>query len=172
MNSVRSFLFFALTSAALALGTVRVSANPTDAHQFTLSDQDAREHVIRYPRDRTTVFVVADQKGAGQIESWIAPLFARYQRRIEIFGVADLPGIPPAFRGLFRREFKKRLTYPVMLDWNGEVARAFGYEKQQAHLFVVTTDGRIILSKTGPASALALADVYQAVDGLERTALK
>ena len=59
-----------------------------------------------------------------------------------------------------------------MLDWNGEVARAFGYQKQQAHLFVVATEGRIVLSRTGPATALALAEVYQAVDRLDRTAAK
>jgi hypothetical protein len=107
---------------------------------------------------------LSDQQGSSQIEGWIAPIFARYDQRIDIAGTADLPGIPPMFQGLFRREFKKRLAYPMMLDWSGDVAKAYSYRKKQAQLLVIGTDGRIMLSKTGPANPQALADVYRVVD--------
>jgi hypothetical protein len=140
---------------------------PSAPTEFKLSDQDGRERVVAYPRRSVSVFVVADQKGSSEIAGWIAPLYARYGERIDIAGIAALPGIPPMFHALFRREFKKRLTYPVMLDWTGDVAKAFGYEQKQAQLFVIGTDGRIALSKVGPANSNALAEVYRAVDKLE-----
>jgi hypothetical protein len=136
--------------------------------QFTLTDQNARVHVVKYPRDKVSVLVLSDQQGSSQIESWISPLHARYGERIDIAGIADLPGIPPMFQGLFRREFKKRLTYPVMLDWSGDVARSFGYQKKQAQLFVIGTDGKIALSKVGAATSPALTEVYRTIDQLQR----
>jgi hypothetical protein len=135
--------------------------------EFTLSDQDGKERVVAYPRRSVSVFVVADQKGSSEIAGWIAPLYARYGERIDIAGIAALPGIPPMFHALFRREFKKRLTYPVMLDWTGEVAKAFGYQQKQAQLFVIGTNGRIALSKVGPVNPTGLAEVYRAVDELQ-----
>lgn len=122
--------------------------------------------MVEYPRAKVSVFVVADQKGSAEIGSWIAPLYARYEDRIEISGIAALPGIPPMFQGLFRREFKKRLTYPVMLDWSGDVARSFGYQKERAQLFVIGKDGRVALTQSGAATERALADVVSEIDWL------
>ena len=134
--------------------------------EFTLTDQDGQKRVVDYPREKVTVFVVADQKGSGQIAGWISPLYARYEKGIEISGIAALPGIPPMFHGLFRREFKKRLTYPVMLDWNGEVAQMFGYEKQRVELFLIGKDGRVALRQTGAANDRALVEVFREIDRL------
>ena len=134
--------------------------------EFTLTDQDGQARVVDYPREKVTVFVVADQKGSGEIAGWITPLYARYENRIEISGIAALPGIPPMFQGLFRREFKKRLTYPVMLDWTGDISRRFGYEKERAQLFVMGQDGRVVLRQSGAANERSLAEVYREIDRL------
>jgi hypothetical protein len=144
----------------------RAAAVPQKAMEFTLSDQDGRARVVKYPREKVSVFVLADQKASSEISGWISPLFARYQERVEITGIAALPGIPSAFHGLFRREFRKRLTYPVMLDWSGDVSRAHGYQKEQVQLLVVSRSGQITLSKTGPATPGALAEVYSAIERL------
>ena len=138
----------------------------TSPLQFTLTDQDGQARAVAYPNDKVSVFVVADQKGASQIAGWITPLYQRYENRIEISGIAALPGIPPPFQSLFRREFKKRLTYPVMLDWSGEVARSFGYQKERAQLFVIGKNGRVAVSLSGAASEQALADVFTEIDRL------
>ena len=134
--------------------------------EFTLTDQDGRARVVNYPQSKVSVFVVADQKGSSEIAGWITPLAQRYERNIEVAGIAALPGIPPMFQGLFRREFKKRLTFPVMLDWSGDVARSVGYESNRAQLLVVSRSGRVALTKSGPASEQALAEVVSAIDRL------
>ncbi len=136
--------------------------------EFTLTDQDGQPRAVEYPRDKVSVFIVADQKGSAEIAGWITPLYARYENRVEISGIAALPGIPPMFHGLFRREFKKRLTYPVMLDWSGDVARRFGYEKERAQLLVIGKDGRVALRQTGAANDRALAEVFREIDRLRK----
>jgi hypothetical protein len=157
-------------TALLALIIMSIaSASDSAARQmpeFSLSDQDGRTRAVTYPHGKVSVFVVADQKGSADIAGWIAPLYKRYEQRIEVAGIAALPGIPPMFQGLFRREFKKRLTFPVMLDWTGEVARSVGYENNRAQLLVVGRSGRIALTKSGPASEQALAEVIAEIDRL------
>ena len=136
--------------------------------EFTLTDQDGEQRRVEYPRDKVSIFVVADQKGSDEIAGWIAPIYARYEDQVEIAGIAALPGIPPMFHGLFRREFKKRLAYPVMLDWNGEVARSFGYQKETAQLFVIAKNGRVAFSESGAANEQALARIFREIDRLRR----
>ena len=149
----------------LVTGNAMASKQPLPI-EFTLTDQNGQRRVVQYPREKISVFVVADQKGSGDIAGWIAPLYARYQEQVEISGIAALPGIPPMFHALFRREFKKRLTYPVMLDWDGAVARSFGYENERAELFVIGRDGRVALRRSGPANERALAQVIAEIDRL------
>ena len=156
----------ALLALLCATSTIAASSQRAAPIEFTLTDQDGQTRVVDYPRAKVTVFVVADQKGSAEIAGWIAPLYERYKSGIEISGIAALPGIPPMFHGLFRREFKKRLTYPVMLDWSGDVARRFGYEKQRAQLFVIGKDGRIALTQSGAADEQALRQVYREIDRL------
>ena len=134
--------------------------------QFTLADQDARPRVVKYPQEKVSVFVIADQKGSSDIAGWIQPLYKRFERRIELSGIAALPGIPPMFHGLFRREFKKRLTFPVMLDWSGDVARSVGHQKDTVQLLVVSQAGRVTLTKSGPANESALAEVIREIERL------
>ena len=159
-------MFTALLSLLTVASAIAATPQRATPIEFTLTDQDGQTRVVDYPRAKVSVFVVADQKGSAEIAGWIAPLYERYGKGIEISGIAALPGIPPMFHGLFRREFKKRLTYPVMLDWSGDVARSFGYEKQRAELFVIGKDGRVALRLTGAANDRALSEVFDAVDRL------
>lgn len=159
-------LAVAMLSLLIAVPAIAATSQRAAPIEFTLTDQDGQTRVVDYPRDKVTVFIVADQKGSAEIAGWIKPLYARYENRIEISGIAALPGIPPMFQGLFRREFKKRLTYPVMLDWTGDVARSFGYEKERAQLFVIGKDGRVALRQTGAANERALASVFSEIDRL------
>ena len=155
--------------ALLNVVTTAADASARTMPPFTLTDQDGRARTIDYPRDKVSVFVIADHKGSSEIAGWITPLYERYQQRVEIAGIAALPGIPPMFQGLFRREFKKRLAFPVMLDWTGDVSRSIGYENNRAQLLVVSQTGRVTLSRNGPATERALAEVAGEIDRLRGT---
>ena len=161
----RSFIATLLGVVIMSITSASDSA-ARQMPEFSLTDQDGRARAVTYPHGKVSVFVVADHKGSADIAGWIAPLYQRYEQRIEVAGIAALPGIPPMFQGLFRREFKKRLTFPVMLDWNGEVARSVGYENNRAQLLVVGRSGRIALTKSGAANDQALAEVIGEIDRL------
>ncbi len=86
---------------------------------FELTDQDAKTRSYRFPKAKVTLMTVADHKGSDQLAPWIQALYDRYRKRIDIDGVADVSMIPELFHGMFREAFRKKLTYSVMLDWEG-----------------------------------------------------
>lgn len=66
---------------------------------------------------------IADHKGSDQLAPWIQQLHDRYQKNIDIDGVADVSNVPKPLQGFLRATFRNQLAYSVMLDWDGTVVR-------------------------------------------------
>jgi len=137
-----------------------------EATAFELKDQYDKLEKYRFPNGRVTVLTFGDRKGAGQIEGWVRPLWERYEGRIDQKGVAVLSSVPSFARGVVRRIFKTRVKYPVLLDWDGDVSKAYGYQGGLAVLYVIDKQGRIVLSLTGVADNDRLDKVYRQIDKL------
>lgn len=136
------------------------------APAFSLKDQYDKRQDYQFPRDRVSVLAFGDREGAGQIESWVRPLYERYGEKVDIRGVAVLSSVPSPARGIVRRIMKRQVKYPVMLDWNGEVSRNYAYRGGRAGLFVIDRQGHILLETEGAADAAALARVFAQIDRL------
>ena len=145
-----------------------VASTETKASDFELRDQYDREACYRFPRDRITVFTFGDRKGAGQIEGWVRPLWEKYGDRIDQQGIAVLSGVPRLARGMVRILFKTQIKYPVLLDWKGEVSRAYGFSGGTANLVIVDQDGSVVFKTIGPADEGRLDEVFRQIDRLMR----
>ena len=88
----------------------------------------------------------------------------RYQKKIDIDGVADVSKIPKPLHAIFRAAFRKQLTYSVMLDWGGSVVKQFGYSKGVANLYVIDRTGRIMKQFSGPVSDAAERELTREID--------
>ena len=158
----------ALTALLLLAAVCAAPATPTNSEpvlaSFELRDQYDIAHTISFPATNVTVITVADKKGSEQIDGWIAPLKERYGGRIDIEGVADMSRVPGFLRSMVRERFKKRRTYPVMLDWDGPVARGFNYRKDEANVFVIDRDGHVTGHFTGATNEVALRALFVDVD--------
>ena len=51
-----------------------------------------------------------------------------------------------------------------MLDWEGTIARRFGYTKQKANVFIVDTSGKVLFHTAGAASQEQLTQIYKILD--------
>jgi len=134
--------------------------------EFALRDQYDKLLAYHFPRQKAGVLALADKRGAAQIEAWVRSLYDRYQDRIDIHGIAVLTGLPSFARGLVRQFFKQTVEYPVLLDWDGAVSQAYGYQSGQANLLVIDPGSRILLRLAGPASDASLGQVYAELDRL------
>ena len=153
------FLFplIALHAAALA-GPVEKLAD------FELSDQDSKTRAYKFPKTKVTVMTVADHKGSDQLAPWIQRIYDRYEKRIDIDGVADVSMIPKPFQNMFREAFRKKLTRSVLLDWGGSVVKQFAYEKGVANIYVIDRGGRIMNHVSGPVSDEAMRELAIKID--------
>lgn len=154
--------------ASLSLATASLAEPAGKLRDFELTDQHGNARSFRFPRSKVTVMTVADHKGSDQLAPWIQRIYDRYENRIEIGGVADVSMIAAPFQGLFRSAFRQQLTYPVMLDWRGEVVKQFAPEKGVANLYVIDRDGRIVSRVSGPLNGAALDEFTREIDRARR----
>jgi len=131
---------------------------------FDLTDQHGKLRRYRFPKSKVTVMTVADREGADELAPWIKRLYERYEKRIDIDGVADVSMIPKFFHHLFRAAFRKQITRSVMLDWGGGVVKQLGCAKGVANLYVIDRGGRILRHVTGPVSDAAELEVTRVID--------
>ncbi|NDD64060.1 MAG: hypothetical protein EBZ36_08800 [Acidobacteria bacterium] len=133
---------------------------------FELKDQYNQVNSYRFPKSKPTILVFGDRRGSEQIEGWVRPVWDRYQDRIDQKGVAVLSAVPVFMRGIIRSMFKSKVKYPVLLDWTGEVARAYAYHSGKANLVLIDQQGVILLRLTGPVSREGLQELYARIDRL------
>ena len=151
----------------LALAVLHAVAHAAPAgtlRDFELTDQNATARRYEFPKTKVTVMIVADHKGSAQLTPWIERLYRRYERRIDIDGIADVSMISKPFHSLFRAAFRKQLTYSVMLDWDGSVVKQFGYKRGVANIYVIDARGGIVKQVSGPVSDDALRAVTLEID--------
>ena len=150
--------------ALLAIHAGALAAPVEQLADFDLTDQDTKARSYRFPKEKVTVMTVADHRGSDQLAPWIQPIYDRYEKRIEIDGIADVSMIPKPFHNLFRAAFRKELTRSVLLDWGGSVVKQFGYTKGVANLYVIDRRGRIVKQVSGPVNETALRELLRAID--------
>jgi len=129
-----------------------------------LKDQFDAPRKLSFPATNLTVLTIADHKGSEQVAGWVAPVKARYGLRVGIHGIADVSAVPGWLRGVVRKKFQQRQTYPVMLDWSGETVKAFAAVHNCVNGFVLNEHGRILLRFQGEATPVALSELYTTID--------
>ncbi len=160
------FVFLVGLLLALTIPAARAHEGGELAASFELKDQYDKQVTYRFPKTRITVLTFGDRKGSEQIEGWVRPLYSRYQERVEQYGVAVLSSVPALLRGAVRGIFKKKVKYSVLLDWKGDVAKAFRYEGKKANVVLVNRQGQIIYRTNGAATEAELQKLYQEIDKL------
>jgi peroxiredoxin len=136
------------------------------AMDFELRDQFGKPLAYRFPKERVSVLVFGDRKGSEQVEGWVRPVYERYADRVDLHGVAVLTSVPSLFHGYARRQFRKQVKYPVLLDFKGDVSKGYGYEGDKANVFVIARDGTVAYRASGAATPDGLERLYAEVDRL------
>jgi hypothetical protein len=143
-----------LVLAVTALGETNVAA------RIELKDQYDKTHVVAFPRETVSVLTIADRSGSAQLEGWVKPIREKFGQRVEIFGLADVAGVPRPIRPMVVTHFKDKVAYPVMLDWDGKTVARYGYARKEALLLVINRKGEIRHRVTGAADAAKLEAVF------------
>ena len=131
---------------------------------LVLADQNNEKHEVRFPRSRPLYLVAARRAGTGNVADWVRPVAKDYGERVDIFGIADVSGIPSMFRGAVRMSVREGTGWPVLMDWRGETVGQLCTSKSLTEVFVVRPDGQIALCLSGASSEESLKKVRAEMD--------
>ncbi|MDY6972421.1 MAG: redoxin domain-containing protein [Thermodesulfobacteriota bacterium] len=134
---------------------------------FSLRDQYGKIYEITYPREKVCILVFADKWGCTQVEGWVRPLYEKYGDKITILGVAQLENVPRWLKSTITRIFKHTIKFPVMMDWTGNVSRAYEYTGRKAYVVIISREGNIQYWVDGRASEKLLRKCCGAINNLK-----
>ena len=139
---------------------------------FRLGDQFGRQHDATTYRGQAWLLVGAANGGRVAAAAWVETLRAvqddttgeRVPRTVPVVAVADLRGVPRLLRRFVRARFPRDPERAVLLDWDGSLARRFGFDGAQSTILLVDPSGRPAARTRSTAvdSALARTLVHQA----------
>jgi hypothetical protein len=165
MKPIYPMLLLMLAGCASAAPISESAAIPTHAPAIlVLHDQFDAPQALAFPTTNITLLTIADRAGSTQLAGWIAPVKQRFDKQIDIRGIADVSPVPRLLRSLMRKKFRELQTYPVMMDWTGDAVKAFTYVPDQANVLVLDGRGQIVLRASGPATERAVQDLCAVIE--------
>ena len=136
----------------------------TVPRRIDLRDQFDKPQLVEFPVTNLFLLTIADKKGSEQIAGWVQPAKLKYGTRIQIRGIADVSSVPRLLRSMVRKQFQKIQSYPVMMDWTGEVVNAITYKPDMANILILDGEGHVAARMTGAASENSLHQLFQTID--------
>jgi len=153
--------------ASMALAAARPAALP----DLTLQDQDGRTLQFAALRGRVAIIVYGGRAGVEEHSAWGKRLDTELRQRgvyraddaeadrpVRILAVAEMGGIPEAFRGMIRAAVRPGVEkgYSLWLDWEDRMTRAFGANEPHSTVLVADREGTVLLVVGGPPTGAPL----------------
>jgi predicted transcriptional regulator len=131
----------------LCLGTIW--AQELELISFEIKDQFDRTHTDKEYRGRLLVIIGSDKGGAEFNDQWaraIRNALSYMPRRGEItfLRYADVRGVPFFLKGTIKGKFPKDEEFWVLLDWKGQIAKAYQFQKGASNIVVFDRDGLLV----------------------------
>jgi len=182
VTTTRRALLRGLGAAALGtslLGHAVAAGDPLA--DLSVEDADGQTRSLASLRDQPLVLVIADRRAAAQARAWGTrlaganlPLAPRAAPGTVVWlSVADLGGVPDYARDAARArlreseetrsEGERRLRSPLLLDWDGRLAREYGAGRGEALVLVLTPTHEPIRRERGAPTDAAVARVREAI---------
>ena len=115
---------------------------------FELEDQFSKTLSAEDLKGRAVLVIAADGSASDFTGAWSAALgdtIARLEleEHVEVLGLADLRGVPSLMRKRVRESFSTNPEDATLLDWKGDFAKAYAFEKRHCNLLLFDADGNI-----------------------------
>lgn len=139
----------ALATAILSIGAVTVGQK---VPSFSIADQHERTWKRSDFSTKPVLYVLCDRDAYDYVDNWTDELVPAYRTKIHFVPVADVRGVPGLMKGYVRGRFRDEFSYPILMDWEGELSRTLGLKKGYPTLVVTRADGTVTYQAWGKGS--------------------
>ena len=144
---------------------------PSALPDLAWQDQEGRALQLASLRGRVVVIVYGGRAGVEEHSAWGKRLDAELRERgvyraedpesgrpVRILAVAEMGGIPEAFRGLIRSAVRPGVEkgYSLWLDWDDRMKQLFGSHDPHSTVLVADREGAVRLVVGGPPTGAPL----------------
>ncbi len=154
-------MLFALQAA----GASADNAIGEKATAFTLQDQHEKTVSLKQYEGLAVILIASDKEGNAQNTAWAKAIRGKYADRVAIQGIADVSSVPFFLKGKIRNDFKKDGD-SILLDWKGEVFKAYGLTKGVSNVILIDKDGTIRHRVSGNASPGEVQELMGKIEAL------
>lgn len=154
--TLAGILVLAIAANALMVGK--------DAPTFDLEDQFGKSWNLSNLRGIVIVVITANPDSGRLMGPWVDTLKTRYGSKIQILGLLDLHTVPAIGRWIAKSQIKKESKDPVVLDFNGNAARAYSVSGKYPVVTVIDKGGMIRAVQKGVFSKDGIHKIISAAD--------
>lgn len=137
------------------------------AKAFTLEDQFEREWAWnQHWHGKPTVLVLSDWRGSDYTTRWTEPLTTQFSGRVQFVPLADVSLAPSFLKGYLRKRFREAFSYPILLDWDGDVVQHYRIQAGLPNVLFIDANGTVRLHTWGKGSADHIRSVSTEIERL------
>ncbi len=162
---MKRFLLIVMMFILQLTGARAENAVGEKATDFTLQDQYEKTVSLKQYEGSIVVMIASDKEGSAQNAAWTKAIKDKYADRLAIQGIADVSSVPFFLKGKIRNDFKKD-GESILLDWKGEVFKAYGLTKGVSNVILVDKDGMVRHRTSGGISPGAVQELFKKIDAL------
>lgn len=134
-------LVTALSAAVATIGSI--------APDFAIKDQYDQEVQLSSQRGQPVLLVYGDRLGSDYMGVWAAAVRQSAEASsVKVLRIANLRAVPSLLRSYVKRQFLKPYTdgkpnLPVVLDWDAEVGRLYGFTEDLTNVYLIDEHGTL-----------------------------
>jgi len=160
---MKRFLLITMICILPVTGASSDNAINEKAPEFTLRDQYEKTVSLKQYEGRIVVLIASDKEGKAQNSAWTKAIRDKYADRVAVQGVADVSSVPFFLKGKIRSDFKKD-PESILLDWKGEVFKAYDVTKGVSNVILIDRQGMVRHQTSGSASPEAVQELFKNID--------
>jgi peroxiredoxin len=166
---------WAVALTAASLWAVEPARPGMLAPDFQLNDQYDKPVRLADYRGKPALLIYGDRLGSRYMAIWakaVLDAFPSEQQRLALLRIANLKVVPPFFYGFAKRKFQApdengNPRVPVLLDWDGLVAKQFGAVEDVGNVYLIDSTGVLLYSAAGKATSGETRALIEAIRTLD-----
>jgi hypothetical protein len=169
-NNKVTFLFPLLATLCAAATAVAVGEIAPD---FSINDQYDHPVKLSTFRGAPVLLVDGDRKGSDYMNPWILGVRGAVSATgVKVIEIASLNAVPTFMHSWVKGRFQGKdengtLFAPVVLDWDGKIAKDYGFRVDFTNVYLIDAGGRLQYSAAGKGTPEETESLAQAIAKLK-----